>query len=59
MWRIDIEWLIAHSGRQGSTTKKMGALKTKNHDPWRSAAQVGTAPLEKRVKRMEWDLGGW
>ena len=58
MRRIDIEWLIAHSSRQGSTTIKMGALKTKNHDPWRSAAQVGTVQLEKRVKRMEGDLGG-
>jgi len=27
MWKINIEWLIARSSRQGSTTKKLGAVK--------------------------------
>ena len=41
------------------STKYLALQKTKNHEPWRSAAPVGTAPLAKWVKKIVCDLGGW
>ena len=53
MYRLKITECYARLGQ------KLGAVKNKNHDSWRSDAPVGTAPLAKWVKKIDriWETG--